>query len=173
VQDLVVGDYSIRLVDLRYSPESKYVGGNAIDEIREAVIDISKSGDVVRSGVVLSNLHGHDSEGDPKVFEVEVYIYKAVFDDLYINFQWLDAGTAFIQAKSVPMMNSLWAGLGLLVVGLAIRTAAWKAEPKELEAERKPLAGPKPSAQAAARDIDYEAQVEQELKEFKERKGRR
>jgi cytochrome c-type biogenesis protein CcmF len=173
--DVDVGDYSVELAEMSARVATGTSGGMTIDEAREAVIDITRSGDAVRSGVVLTNLYGHDSSGDPHVMKVEVYIFKSVSVDLYLDFQWLDNDTAFIQVKLVPMMNVLWAGFGLLAVGLAVRTIVWRQEPKEPEA---PV--PKtPVSTVSARSVeekpkekDYEALVEEELKRFKEKRSK-
>jgi len=174
-EQVKVGDYSIRLVNLSYHPDSRFAGGIVVDEVRDAVIDILKSGDVVRRGAVLSDLYGHNASGDPVIPEVEVYIYKSVLSDLYINFQWIDSSTAFVQVKLVPMMNFLWAGFGLLVIGLAIRTSVWRYEPKEVEKEEKKEKAvpvemkPQPPAKT---DTDYEKLVEEELARFKEKRSK-
>jgi hypothetical protein len=103
--------------------------------------------------------------------EVEVYIYKAVLNDLYLNFQWMDNATALIQVKVVPFMNTLWIGFGLLVVGLTVRTIAWRQEPKPLEDQK--LAPEKGKVAPSAKDQEYyESKVEEELRKFKQTKGK-
>ncbi len=163
-----VDDYTIRLVSLTERPENGIVGGVSMESSREATVQILRSGDVLRDSVELSNLYGRDSLGDYHVLEVEVYIYKAVTNDLYFNFQWMSNSTAIFQAKVIPLMNTLWIGFGLLVVGLAIRTLAWQQVPIEARPERKPQV----AAKKPGREKDYEALVEQELQKFKEKKAR-
>lgn len=109
-----------------------------------------------------------------QVMEVEVYIYKAVLNDLYLNFQWMDNATALIQVKVVPFMNTLWIGFGLLVVGLAVRTVVWRQEPKETKPlEDQKLAPEKGKVAPSAKDQEYyESKVEEELRKFKQTKGK-
>jgi len=106
--------------------------------------------------------------------EVEVYIYKAVLNDLYLNFQWMDNSTALIQVKVVPLMNTLWMGFGLLVAGLAVRTIVWRQEP--IEAKPREEIGPAPKkadTRPTAKDKEYyESKVEEELRKFKQKKGK-
>ena len=173
--EVKVGDYSVRLVALSNRSESGFAGGIAVDQRMEATVDILKSGDAARSGVVLTNLYGHTLGGDPVYPEVEVYIYKSVFNDLYISFAWIDSTTAFVDAKLVPMMNFLWAGFGLLVIGLAIRTAVWRYEPPEIHKEEKKAEAPPPetvTGPPAKTEVDYEKMVEEELRRFKERRSK-
>jgi len=165
---VIVGDYEISLVDLRTTSESGTSGGMTIDEGRVAVVNIARSGDSLRSGVLLTNLYGHDSMGSPHVMKADVYIYKAILNDLYLDYQWIDNDTAYIQAKLVPMMNFLWAGFGLLAIGLAVRTIVRRQEPKEMEVVE---AKPEPSKETAPKK-DYEAMVEEELKKFKEKRSK-
>lgn len=172
--DVKVGSYTIHLSDMRAEARSISSGGMSIDQARLAVLDLAKSGKTVRSSIVLTNLYGLDSSGKPAVMKVEVYIYKSVLGDLYMDYQWIDDSTAFIQVKEVPMMNFLWAGFGLLAIGLAIRTIVWRQEPKELP-ERAERAEPAPAIQKKARvqpAKDYEALVEEELRKFKEKRSK-
>jgi len=174
-EQVKAGDYSVRLVALSNRSDSGFAGGIFVDQRMEATVDILKSGDIARSGVVLTNLFGHNASGGPIYPEVEVYIYKSVLYDLYVSFAWIDSSTAFVQAKLVPMMNFLWAGFGLLVIGLAVRTFVWRYEPKEIvTAEKKekpslPEAEPQPTVKS---ETDYEKLVEEELRRFKEKRSK-
>lgn len=171
---LHVGDYAIRLVSLAQKEETGTVGGLMIDSSRDAIIEIARSGKVVREGVVLSNLYGHDLSGSSKLLEVEVYVYKTVLEDLYINYQWLTNASAFVQAKIVPMMNILWSGFALLVLGLALRMAADRPKPSEAAFGKnadEPHAEPAASEPEAAQK-DYEAMVEAELEKLKAQRRR-
>ena len=167
-----VGDYSIMLLTLTIRGETGFAGGTYVDQAGEATIDISKSGAVVKQGVVLTNLYGHTWDGDPAIPEVEVYVFKALANDLYINFQWINSTSARLEAKVVPAMNILWTGFGLLVVGLVIRTASWKSEPGEAAKEEKPTPSKKKAQAPTKTEEDYEKQVEEELRRFKEKRSK-
>ena len=167
-EEAKVGAYSVRLVDLTANDVSSGSGATSVNAVRECTLDISKSGHAIRSGVVLTDLYlvtMVNNKLNAEVVNVEVYVYKSVVDDLYLDFQWLDNTTASVQMKVVPLMNFLWAGLTLLVIGLAVRTAAWQQEPRELEPSRSEKLGP--SSAAAGGSKDYEALVEQELERYK------
>ena len=128
--EVAVGDYTVRLTALDSRTEAKTMGGMNVDRIMEGTVDILRDGKQLRTGIVLTDLYGFGIDGELEVVDVDVYIYKAVLNDLYLDFQWRDNSSAYIQVKVIPLMNTLWAGLGLLTVGLAIRTVVWKQEPK-------------------------------------------
>lgn len=171
--DLTVGDYTVRLMSLSQRSEAGVVGGVITESAREATIQLLKSGDVIRESVVLSNLYGRDTGGSPQVLEHDVYVYKAVLNDVYIHYSWMSNASAMFQAKVIPMMNVLWLGFGLLVVGLVTRTAVHQLQPLEMRPEKK---APKASGRAPPAkqktEKDYGALVEEELRKFKEKKGR-
>jgi len=171
-EQLVVGDYTVELVSLSVRSEYFVTGGSTVLEAHDATIDIARSGKTVQSGTVLTDLYGLGPDGRFQALEVEVHVHKTAFTDLYVNFQTIDNNTAILEAKIVPFMNPLWGGFGLIVVGLAIRTVAWQQEPKE-ESEPGKRAAPataKKPAESPAREKDYEALVEEELRKYKERK---
>lgn len=171
------GGYTLTLTGLRSVPESRSSGGGVVNEAKEAVVDISRSGDRVASGVVLTNLYGRSFSGSPQVLDIDVYVQKSVTDDFYVHFQWLNDTAAFLQVKVVPAMNFLWGGFGLMVIGLAIRAMVWKAEPKESVVPARKPAGPRaaPSKETptpSKEEKEYEALVEEQLRRFKERRGK-
>lgn len=176
--EVTVGDYTVRLTALDSRTESRSVGGVSIDWIMEGTVDILRDGKSLKAGVVLTDLYGYGTDGQLDVVDVEVYVYKAVLNDLYLDFQWRDNSSAYMQIKVIPLMNTLWAGLGLLTVGLAVRTVVWKQEPKETLPARKSRDEPAPrKPDGKERDIsekserDYEALVEEELRKFKQKKS--
>lgn len=162
-----IGDYEVRLVEMYSRAESGTSGGMTIDEARVAEVQLLKSDKEIKSGIVLSNLYGRDQVGDRHVMKVDVYIHKSVVNDLYLDYQWMDNDTAYIQVKLVPMMNFLWAGFGLMAIGLAVRMIVWRQEPKDTEVLEKPAK----ARQKTSTEKDYEALVEEELRKFKEKKS--
>jgi cytochrome c biogenesis factor len=129
-----VGDFSVRLLSLNSSTSAA-----TSYQTDTATIEILKSGDVQKTGVGLANVYGSSGNG-----EVDVYIYKTAFEDLYFDFQIINGTAALVQVKTVPFMNTLWIGFALLVVGLSMRTASWKHEAPEgqpkapIQEQRKP-----------------------------------
>jgi cytochrome c-type biogenesis protein CcmF len=125
--ELTAGDYSVRLVSLsiRDLPSSS---GGQFNQSRTALIEIRHSGNIVQSGVELTNLYLANGANASKV-ESGVHIYKTITEDVYLSFNWHNATSAQLQMKIVPMINALWTGLGLLTLGLAIRILVWPVAP--------------------------------------------
>ena len=132
-EELSVGDFTIVLTDLDVRVEHMTSGSTVISEARDATFDILRSGEVIREDVVVTDLYSY-SMGSAEVVDVEVFIYKSALRDLYFSFQWLNETSVILDAKTVPMMNALWLGLLLVVVGISVRTLAWQLEPKNTEA---------------------------------------
>jgi hypothetical protein len=131
-QGLEVGAYTLVLTDLEVQNEYQKSGALVVREARTATFDILRSGEPVKEGVVVTDLYSYTTGGVPQVVEIGVHVYKSAIEDLYISFQWLNYSSAYVEAKTIPMMNTLWAGLGLLILGIVVRTAAWQIEPKEM-----------------------------------------
>ena len=88
------------------------------------MLEIRHSGNVVQSGVELTNLYLANGANASKV-ESGVHIYKTVTEDVYLSFNWQNAISVQLQMKVVPMINALWSGMGLLIAGLTIRFLVW------------------------------------------------
>lgn len=159
-----VSGYTIRLEGLSSTPRAM-PAASQVDQACEATVDLLSSGHLVREGVVLTDLYGSG-----QVVSVEVYVLKGAMNDLYLNFQWLSNASALIQVKVIPLMNTLWAGLALLTVGLAIRTVVWRNAPMEPDPETTASPAREPVTKRAEKD--YEALVEEELRKFKESRRR-
>ena len=165
-RQLAIGDYSIRLVDL-YSHELHAVGaGSIVEEERVAIIEIYKGGQLAESNVTLTTLFGFHNFRYEKLTG-NVFVYKTAIDDLYLSFDWRNSTSAIIQAKILPMMNTLWIGFFLLIIGIISRTSGWKTELYSIEQKiKKPSEAGRKSRERQAKD--YEAIVEEELKRLKE-----
>jgi cytochrome c biogenesis factor len=171
--EVQVGEYTILLQDLEQRSTSRTSGGTTITSIQEATIDISKGGSLQDSGVLLTNLYGHNIYGVYEVLEVEVHVHKSVLEDLYINYQLIPGQnqTAFVQAKVIPMMNFLWTGFGLLVFGLALRLFFAPPMPSERGEEKKQVAPQrKEMALPSKAEKDYEALIEEEITRLKQKR---
>ena len=129
--ELSAGDYSVRLVSLSINDLPSSSGGQ-FNQSRTAVLEIRHSGNVVQSGVELTNLYLAKGANASRV-ESGVHIYKTVTEDVYLSFNWQNATSVQLQMKVVPMINALWSGLGLLTMGLAIRMLVW---PNSLSAKQ-------------------------------------
>ena len=122
-EELSAGDYSVRLVGLSIDDLPPSSGGQ-FNQSRTAILEISHLCKVLQSGVELTNLYLVDGADVSKV-KSGVHIYKTVTEDLYLSFDWQNATSARMQMKIVPMINALWGGMGLLMVGLTIRFLVW------------------------------------------------
>ena len=152
-----IGEFTVRLLALNTStsPVTSF-------QIDTATIEILKSGSLQRS-VNLANVYASSANG-----EIDVYIYKTAFEDLYLNFQMMSGTTALMQVKTIPLMNTLWIGFALLVAGLAMRTVAWRQEPPENMTEPMTEQQPLPSETHAEKTVTD--RVEEELRKYKEKK---
>ena len=130
--ELSAGGYSIRLVGLSIDDLPPSSGGQ-FNQSRTAILEISHSGKVLQSGVELTNLYLVNGADVSKV-KSSVHIYKAVTEDLYLSFDWQNATSIQMQMKIVPMINALWGGMGLLMVGLTIRFLVWPDFPSKKDA---------------------------------------
>ncbi len=172
--ELSIGDFKIKLVSVDSRNELSHAGGITVTQVKEAVIDIVKSGNTVRQGVTLSDKYGPSREGGLEPVDIEVFVYKSFSRDLYVNFEWRDNNSAWVGAKTIPLMNTLWIGFGLLVVGLAVRTVVWHQEPKETKPaeDRKRTAEKGKVAPSERAQEFYESKVEEELRKFKQTRGK-
>ncbi len=156
-----VGDFSVRLLALDSS-----ISEVTLLQTDVATVEILRSGSVEKTGVNLVNMYGQSGNG-----EIDAYVYKTAFEDLYLNFQMMNGTTALMQVKTVPFMNTLWIGFGLLVIGLAMRTVGWRQEPSEETPEQVEVRdkgrSPPPVKPAEKPAVD---RVEEELRKYKERK---
>jgi ABC-type Fe3+-siderophore transport system permease subunit len=121
--EISAGDYSIRIVSLSIN-DAPLSSGGQFNQSRTAVLEILHSGNVVQSGIELTNLYLVSGVDVSKV-ESGVHVYKTLTEDVYISFEWQNATSALLQMRIVPMINALWSGMGLLVSGLTIRFLVW------------------------------------------------
>jgi cytochrome c biogenesis factor len=121
--ELNAGEYTVRLVSLSINDLPPSSGGQ-YNQSRTAVLEILHSGMVVQRGVEMTNLYLADGPNASKV-ESGVHVHKTLTEDVYLSFEWVNATSAVVQMKVVPMMNALWAGMVLLIVGLSARFLVW------------------------------------------------
>jgi len=127
--ELKAGNYSIRLTNLTIT-NLPLSSGDQYNQSRTAKLDILQSGKVVQSGVTLTDLYLVNGPDVTKV-SASVHIHETVAEDLYLSFDWQNATTAKMQMRVVPMINALWAGMGLLAIGLTMRLVAWPVAPRD------------------------------------------
>ena len=121
--ELNAGGYSIRLVSLNIKDLPASSGGQ-YNQSRTAILEISHSGEVLQTGVELTNLYLVKGANASKV-ESGVHVYKTVTEDVYLSFEWKNATSVQMQMKVIPMINALWGGMTLLITGLTIRFLVW------------------------------------------------
>ncbi|HEY3420523.1 MAG TPA: cytochrome c biogenesis protein CcsA [Methanomassiliicoccales archaeon] len=106
------------------------VAGQRYDQVREATVDLYRSGQLIQGGVVLKAMY-LSLFGDLGKVDVMVFVYSASLEDIYLTYDWVDNSTANIQMKEIPLMSFLWTGAGLLAVGMAMRFFAAGRAPTE------------------------------------------
>lgn len=178
---ITAGDYSARLVALT---EETGIAPAGLSIYQNATIDILKSGTVISSGLVLTNIINQEiGTQNYNKMKHEALIFKTLMNDIYLDFVWTDNTSCALRIKVIPFMNTLWIGLTLVSVGILARTLTWKQAPKPEESppeKKRDTKGPKriPEEAVSRRisaeedDVDYESLVEEELKRFKEKKSR-
>lgn len=114
-----IGDYTVRVTGISVINVTN-VAGQRYDQIREATIDLYHSGQLIQGGVVLKAMY-LSLFGDLGKVDVTVFVYSASLEDIYLTYDWVDNSTANIQMKEIPMMSFLWAGAGLLAIGMGMR----------------------------------------------------
>jgi cytochrome c-type biogenesis protein CcmF len=116
-----LGDYTVRLIDLEMRslppPASQIYNAKG-----SAIFDVSKSGDLVESNITVSNLY-YSSGTELSKASAGVHVHKTFFEDLYLDFDWLNNSTALIHVKVIPLINVLWAGLSALCIGMTLQVA--------------------------------------------------
>jgi cytochrome c biogenesis factor len=114
-----VGEYSIKVTGVHIINVTN-VAGQRYDQIREATVDLYRSGQPVQTGVALKAYY-LSLFGDLGKVDVMVFVYSASLEDVYLTYDWVDNTTASIQMKEIPMMSFLWTGAGLMAIGMGMR----------------------------------------------------
>jgi cytochrome c-type biogenesis protein CcmF len=115
-----VGDYSVMLTSLEtLQAVSGYAAEVAL--VRVAYVDVYKDGEAVAEGARLELLYGVDYASGYYVLERVPYVQSSLVEDLYVSFEWAQEEVALVHAKVVPMMQPLWVGCLLLVLGFMVR----------------------------------------------------
>ena len=96
------------------------VAGQRYDQVREATVDLYRSGQPVQTGVALKAYY-MSFFGDLGKVDVMVFVYSASLEDVYLTYDWVDNTTASIQMKEIPLMSFLWTGAGLMAIGMGMR----------------------------------------------------
>jgi len=117
--DLKVGEYSIVLRELsvqNVTPPADL----SYNQVRVMRFDVLHSGSVVQKDAIIANYYEFLGTEAAKV-KSQAYVHKSLGEDLYLSFDWQSSSTGLVQMKIVPLINLLWTGLVLLMVGVAMR----------------------------------------------------
>ena len=121
-----VGGYSIKVTGVNLINVTN-VPGQRYDQIREATIDLYRSGQLIQADVSLKAMY-LSLFGDLGKVDASVFVYSGALEDVYLTYDWVDNSTANIQMKEIPLMSFLWTGAGLLAIGMGMRFFAAKRE---------------------------------------------
>jgi cytochrome c biogenesis factor len=125
VSEVVVGGqleaagYVVKLKALNAMNATSPPGLN-YDEIRSATLDIHLDGSLRAQDVILNNYYRHIGD-ETFLLESQPLVLKDIGSDLYVSFISIDNSTAVIEVKVLPLMNVLWSGVIVVVIGIAVR----------------------------------------------------
>jgi cytochrome c-type biogenesis protein CcmF len=110
------------------------------------------------------------------VMTSEVFVSVAISEDLYLKFFGIDDDEVEITAQVIPLMQFLWAGMGLFITGIAIRIVIdyLPGKKKSKRDERQISEFPKRDSKGESRikpprkkgSKDYDKMIEDELKKM-------
>ncbi|OPY31887.1 MAG: heme lyase subunit NrfE [Methanomassiliicoccales archaeon PtaU1.Bin124] len=111
-----VDDYAISVQSLE---KGSYVPtpSHSYNLVLTAHLTIAKGGTLLGDGSVITNYYYDDGNGTVTKVNGEVLVLNGVTEDLYLEFDQGASSDIVLSAKTVPMMNLLWAGAILLGLG--------------------------------------------------------
>ncbi|MBI0583979.1 MAG: cytochrome c biogenesis protein CcsA [Methanomassiliicoccus sp.] len=113
--EITLGDRTIALSDLTIRPWTSSTGEPG--EVRTATFIISSGGSA--RTVTVSNNYQNTSSGAVLV-HASTAILNGLAEDVYLSYEWMNNGTAAVQARVIPMVSGVWAGLAIASAGMAI-----------------------------------------------------
>lgn len=125
VSDVAIGDeleaggYVIELRALNSMNVTPPPGFN-YDEVRTATFNIMSGGAPRAYNVTLNNYYRHLGD-ETFLVEAQPFVLKDIGSDLYVSFISMDNSTALVEVKVLPLMNVLWSGVVVLVIGIMVR----------------------------------------------------
>ncbi len=119
--DVMVTD--IEVSDTAPSPSHNY------NQVWTVTLDVSKEGKSVAKGVSLENFY-LVNETEVRKVRGEIEVVKTLGEDIYLEFDQGDGDQVAVSAILIPLMNLLWVGSALLLLGVALRVFFWTGTPK-------------------------------------------
>jgi cytochrome c-type biogenesis protein CcmF len=122
-EGLDVSGFDITVVDIEISDAVPSPSHN-YNQVWTVTLDITKDGKDVSKGVHLENFY-LVNETEVRKVKGEVGVVKTLGEDLYLEFDQGDDDQVAISATLIPLMNLLWAGSALLMLGVGLRALFW------------------------------------------------
>ncbi len=123
-----VGGFDVKVIDIEVidaapSPSHNY------NQVWAVTLDVSKEGKSVAKGVLLENFY-LVNETEVRKVRGEVEVVKTLGEDIYLEFDQGDGDRVAVSATLIPMMNLLWFGSALLLLGVGMRALFWNGTKK-------------------------------------------
>jgi c-type cytochrome biogenesis protein CcmF len=125
---LMVDGYEVRLVDVELTNATPEPSHN-YNQVWEVTLDVFAGKKELAKDVHLTNYY-LDNGTEVRKVRGEVAVIKTLLDDLYLEFDLGNADQVELSATVIPLMNVLWLGTLLMVVGIACRAFyPWRSDP--------------------------------------------
>ncbi len=118
-----MGGFDITVVDIEVSDAVPSPSHN-YNQVWTVTLDVSKEGKEVANGVHLENFY-LVNETEVRKVRGEVGVVKTLGEDIYLEFDQGDGDQVAVSATLIPLMNLLWVGSALLMLGVGLRTLFW------------------------------------------------
>ncbi|MDW5563758.1 MAG: cytochrome c biogenesis protein CcsA [Methanomassiliicoccus sp.] len=120
--DMIIGDHVVHLESLTRRPWTTSTGDPGEERIATLLVYTGSD----RATVTVSNFYQNDSAGSILV-RSGTAIVNGLAEDVYINYEWKDNGTAGVQARVIPLVSEVWLGFSIATLGM-IATLAGRDE---------------------------------------------
>ncbi len=122
-ESLDVGGFDVTVVDIEVSDATPSPSHN-FNLVWAVTLDVSKDGKNVAKGVHLENFY-LVNETEVRKVRGEVGVVKTLGEDIYLEFDQGDGDQVAVSATLIPLMNLLWVGSALLLLGVGLRALFW------------------------------------------------
>jgi cytochrome c biogenesis factor len=128
-----VGGFEVKVIDIAVS-EAVPSPSHNYNQVWAVTLVISKDGKDVARGVHLENFY-LVNETEVRKVRGEVGVVKTLGEDIYLEFDQ-DGDNVAVSATLIPLMNLLWVGAALLLLGVALRALFWTDSPRSGNSSR-------------------------------------
>jgi cytochrome c biogenesis factor len=189
---LEIEEYEIKITKIEIKVNSGDLRSNEYWDTWFIDVEIYKNDKLVEEGN-LNTVYGfsYDQQGSKyysMIMTSDIFVKSMVEEDLYLSFRNVESNRIQLTAKTIPMMNFIWFGMVLFVIGIILRIGidylpSKQTPPREIT--RPSRIGITPSARPSSRPPtkltkvtadrlkpkkekkDYEKMLEDELKRLR------